>query len=140
MTCKLQSLWNPVLKAVGLHISHPPLLMVRQSETVKLRQSEMRRLPNERKTGKKVYRTRPQILSHRTPQKTPNYRSKENVCTRCGKSPPHGRNMCPSRDSKCHKCEKIGHFQTTCRSIINTVQTKEEAFLGTVSEGGTNRP
>ena len=27
MTCKLQSLWNPVLKAVGLHISHPPLLI-----------------------------------------------------------------------------------------------------------------
>ena len=26
------------------------------------------------------------------------------------------------------------------RSIINTVQTEEEAFLGTVSEGDTNRP
>ena len=118
---------------------------VRQSETVKLQQPEMRRLPNERsleaiKTGRKVYRTRPQVLAHRTPQKTPIYRPKENVCSRCGKSPPHGRNMWPARDSKCHKCGKTGHFQTACRSIINTVQTEEEAFLGTVSEGGTNRP
>ena len=70
--------------------------MVRQSGTMKLKQSEMRRLPNERsleaiKMGRKVYRTRPQILVDRRPQKTPNYRSKENVCTKCGKSPPHGK-------------------------------------------------
>ena len=116
---------------------------VRQSETVKLQQPEMRRLPNKRsleaiKTGRKVYRTGPQLLAHRTPQKTPIYRPKENVCTR---KSPHGRNMWPARDCKCHKCGKIGHFQTTCRSIINTVQTEEEAFLGTVSEGGgTNKP
>ena len=32
------------------------------------------------------------------------------------------------------------HFQSTCKSIINTVQTEEEAFLCTVSEGGTNKP
>ena len=48
---------------------------VRQSETVKLQQLEMRRLPNERsleaiKTGRKVYRTRSQVLAHRTPQFT----------------------------------------------------------------------
>ena len=48
---------------------------VRQSETVKLQQPEMRRLPNERsleaiKTGRKVYRTRSQVLAHRTPQFT----------------------------------------------------------------------
>lgn len=55
--------------------------MVRQSKTVKLK---MKRLPNDRsleaiKTGRKVYRTRPQILAYRTTKKTPNYRSKENA-------------------------------------------------------------
>ena len=37
-------------------------------------------------------------------------------------------------------CKQMGHFQSTCRSIINTVQTEEEPFLGTVREGGTNKP
>ena len=65
--------------------------MVRQSEMMKLQQSEIRRLPNERsleaiKMGKKAYRTRPQILVDRRPQKTPNYRSKGNVCTKSGRA------------------------------------------------------
>ena len=50
---------------------------------------EMRRLPNERslealKTGRRVYRTRPQVLYQRTPPKKPIYRPNENVCTRYG--------------------------------------------------------
>lgn len=27
-----------------------------------------------------------------------------NVCSRCGKTPPHGRMQCPPRDAVCHKC------------------------------------
>ena len=36
-------------------------------------------------------------------------------CTRCGHDP-HPRHKCPTKDSKCHKCHKRGHFSALCFS------------------------
>ena len=48
-------------------------------------------------------------------------------CTRCDRSPLHGRQQCPARDEKCHKCGKNGHFRSLCRSgnSVNGVQSFE---------------
>ena len=46
------------------------------------------------------------------------------VCSRCGRTPAHDRQHCPARDVSCHKCGKIGHFQSVCRSArVSNVDT-----------------
>ena len=43
-------------------------------------------------------------------------------CLRYGKILTHFRNGCPAKDSKCHRCGKIGHFGAVClMRPINTV-------------------
>ena len=46
------------------------------------------------------------------------------------KFPTHPRNQCPTREAKCHKCGKQGHYQSMCRSTstVATIRT------GTVTE------
>ena len=57
-------------------------------------------------------------------------------CTRCGNHHPVGRDHCPAREAKCHKCGKVGHFQKVCRSTINeiTEQTGSTQFLGAITQ------
>ena len=55
------------------------------------------------------------------------------MCTRCGKAPFHPKHQCPARDAECHKCRKIGHFQSMCRSVrglseISTEQACHDFF------------
>ena len=72
------------------------------------------------------------------PRPTPTLRSKETVCTKSGKSFPHGGFHCPASEAKCHKCGKRGHFQRMCRDVVNTIESryisKDDAFLGSVGE------
>ena len=42
-------------------------------------------------------------------------RSRTQSCGRCGRSH-KPEEMCPAADRKCRKCDKIGHFQTVCRT------------------------
>ena len=66
------------------------------------------------------------------------------VCSRCGKSPSHGRVQCPAREAVCHKCSKKGHFKSVCRSkstIGDVTELKNEiAFLDTVTAKGKGQP
>ena len=62
-------------------------------------------------------------------------------CGRCGKSPSHDRQQCPTRDAVCHNCAKRGHFKSVCKSAkvseIRVDSPKEEdAFLGGLQEEG----
>lgn len=68
------------------------------------------------------------------------------MCTRCGRSPPHNRAVCPARDQTCDTCGKRGHFKAVCRSQVkvggvetteNTPDTPDRAFLGTINGEGT---
>ena len=51
--------------------------------------------------------------------------------------------MCPAKDSKCHKCQRKGHFSALCYSKTTAVSSVQEevlldtAFLDTVSGGKT---
>ena len=49
-------------------------------------------------------------------------------CGRCGRGP-HPRSQCPAGTAECHKCKKIGHYSSMCRSNKGkSVSTVEEAF------------
>lgn len=39
-----------------------------------------------------------------------------NQCGHCGKQPSHSRTDCPAQGKKCHKCQRLGHFGSVCRS------------------------
>ena len=64
-------------------------------------------------------------------------------CTRCGKSPGHGRASCPAKDAECRKCHKKGHYAAECRSkreVGNIAEEEEEGgLLGSVrAESSSN--
>ena len=42
-------------------------------------------------------------------------------CSRCGRTPSHGRSQCPAKNAVCHLCQKRGHFKIVCRSSRKTV-------------------
>ena len=71
---------------------------------------------------------------------------KPKACTRCGRSPAHGKQYCPARESICHRCGKTGHFKAMCRSAdsVSFVHTEErdetEAFLGAVWDTEHHNP
>lgn len=87
-------------------------------------------------------------------QSHPNWRFKRSVpprkqqsklsCSRCGKSPVHGRQQCPARDVTCHRCSKVGNFQIVCRSNTQEVEVDEEeeepAFMGVVQDCEHSNP
>ena len=65
--------------------------------------------------------------------------NKQEHCTRCGKTPSHARQNCPTKDSVYHRCKKKRHFQSQCKfkKSINSITTdipeeSENAFLGTI--------
>ena len=71
-----------------------------------------------------------------TPPQNPYKQPQKLSCTRCGKAPFHPRHQCPAREAECHKCRKIGHFQSMCRTIqdLSQVQTEQtDFFLSTIN-------
>ena len=64
----------------------------------------------------------------------------ENSCSWCGKTPTHGRRLCPAKEAICSKCHKKGHYAAVCRSAvrIGEVQTSDnpadmhDVFIGAV--------
>lgn len=52
---------------------------------------------------------------------TNNKDGRKKYCNRCGRYPPHSWTECPARDIECRKCQKRGHFASSCRSQPNEV-------------------
>ena len=82
-----------------------------------------------------------------TPAATPGQQQKPRKCTRCGRSPAHGRQHCPAREETCHACGKKGHFKTMCRTqgAVQAVESAEsaaddEAFMGMVRQSQESNP
>ena len=69
-----------------------------------------------------------------------NVSTKPQVCTRCGKSPQHGKGQCPAREAICHKCGKKGHYKKMCWSkqgdnkvgVVRDEEEEDRTFLGVV--------
>ena len=68
-----------------------------------------------------------------------NFHSKGNKkCSRCGKSPMHGRKDCPAKDAECRNCSAKGHYAVMCRSKkkVHNIdkENEEEETLGSIVE------
>ena len=75
------------------------------------------------------------LLQQKRHSSGPSWTHETQVCSRCGKSPPHDRAQCPAKDAVCHWCSKKGHFKNTCRSkrTIGDSSGDELAFLSAVT-------
>ena len=71
--------------------------------------------------------TRPSSSHPTTPTQTPPPRHPQNqMCTRCGKTPSHAKQLCPAIKAECKKCAKKGHYQIMCKTIPNVSEIKTE--------------
>ena len=66
-------------------------------------------------------------------------KGKGDKCQKCGYARHYQGKTCPAKESTCHKCRKIGHFQRCCRSeAVQEVEEPEfdadELFFAAVEE------
>ena len=116
-------------KATALARQHESV--VKQQETVR---GEQRKPPSidameSRKQGERKSK-RPQnrsINKHFSTGQTPARQLQKQVCTRCCKTPSHGKQHCPAREAICHKCSKRGYYQSMCKtSKLAQVETQSD--------------
>ena len=121
---------------------------VQQSESVKKHQDVVRGDRADKITIEAV-KSRKQRQTRRTTGSAP----KPPSCSRCGKSPPHGRQQCPANQATCHRCHKKGHFKHCCKTKVGIKEVVQEGdsdltgdsgeeFLGTVTANtvSTSKP
>ena len=116
--------------------------MAREDETIKKQQTLLRSNFQDDKSGPRgKLESKPELdyVERKKPFKPrgkpgsatpPRQQQKPKKCTRCGKSPAHGRQQCPAREEVCHKCGKKGHFQTVCRThgAVRTVESPSKTM------------
>ena len=99
--------------------------LARENEAIKKQQPGLRETTN-RNVKTEVddiqtqgHRQKPERTRLLTQQKRGPHRSTKGQpqkhhksCTRCGNHHPLGREHCPAKETKCHKCGKLGHFQS----------------------------
>ena len=114
---------------------------VRQSESVRKQQGVVR--------GDRDDKIAIQAVKTHKQRKTTGSAPKPHSCSRCGRSPPHGRQQCPANQATCHRCHKKGHFKHCCKTKVGIKEVKQdcdtsdsEEFLGTVNADtvSTNKP
>ena len=114
--------------------------LARQSECIKIQQSTVRGELLQESTIEALKGARQQKGHNRLPSAQSNQppsRKAKKSCGRCGRPGPHSQAQCPARESTCHKCGKLGHFKSVCRSTpkrssVRTVETDNTNFLGTI--------
>ncbi|UYV65891.1 hypothetical protein LAZ67_3005826 [Cordylochernes scorpioides] len=124
--------------------------IVRQSESVKNQQKEMRQDTENRNVDaldKKEERNG--AFSQKTRLKgTKRYNSnfpknhqgcssnEKRKCFRCGYYQGHSKVQCPAKDAICNKCRKKGHFAKVChtKTIQEVSSSQDNAFIGIVGK------
>lgn len=56
---------------------------------------------------------------------SPSYKSKRDICKRCGYEENHTESECPALKRRCQKCNKRGHFMKMCRSKNNVYSVED---------------
>eukprot|EP00731_Ephydatia_muelleri_P001018 Em0001g1018a len=95
---------------------------------------------SEEKADPKVHTVKPAPADSEERSSIP--RGKIDRCRNCGLQ--HGRDSCPARGRKCHKCHRMNHFAKLCRSgQVSTIGKDEEIsdgkqqyMVGTIKENG----
>ena len=57
---------------------------------------------------------------------------KRDTCYFCGLSK-HLRVSCPARDTRCHKCRKLGHFSKVCKSSKTLFKATRQSTSATLA-------
>ena len=88
----------------------------------------------------KSHSNQPNTATH-----TPPRHSQKQMCTRCGKTPFHAKQLCPAIKAECKKCGKRGHYQSMCRTvqIVSELKTEyignsDDSFLLTIDNISLN--
>lgn len=109
------------------------LSMARHSEAVRKQQPVVRGTAQQNDLSEEtVDGLTTRIVKPFKPQPTYHTRGEQlqsaQKCTRCGKSPRHGKQQCPARASICKKCNKTGHYTSCCftRGVSHVTVTNEQ--------------
>ena len=123
------------------------VMLARQSEAVKTQQLMVQPPAIDDSVSIETTKGNHQTY-HKKPQKSSGMQQRQDnpVCIRCGKSLPHTKDKCSSKDAVCSRCSKKGHFQKLCRSkntsepTINQIKEETDAFLSVVSSNKSIDP
>ena len=85
-------------------------------------------------------------ISHSpTTAQTPPRHPQKQVCTRCGRTPFHVKQLCPAIKAECKKCGKRGHYQSMCKTVQTVSElkmeynsTSDDSFLLTIDNTSTS--
>ncbi|UYV84238.1 K02A2.6-like, partial [Cordylochernes scorpioides] len=122
--------------------------IVRQSESVKNQQKEIRQDTEDRnvdvidrkgsRNGTNVRKTRMKGTKTynsnfpKNPQGCSSYEKRK--CFRCGYYQGHSKEQCPAKDAICNKCRKKGHFAKVChtKTVQEVSSSQNDVFIGIV--------
>ncbi|UYV66848.1 hypothetical protein LAZ67_4003074, partial [Cordylochernes scorpioides] len=125
-----------------------PIQIVRQSESVKNQQKEIRQDTENRnvdvidrkgsRNGTNVRKTRMKGTKTynsnfpKNPQGCSSYEKRK--CFRCGYYQGHSKEQCPAKDAICNKCRKKGHFAKVChtKTVQEVSSSQNDVFIGIV--------
>lgn len=96
--------------------------MARESELIKRQNAELRRESENPNNLEYVKANR----SFHNRDYEPRFQNKPNskACPNCSRL--HGRNYCPAQNSRCRRCNRVGHFAVVCRASQSLSELPEE--------------
>lgn len=116
--------------------------IARQSELIKVQNARDRSTENEVSAVTSKYKKfKPFGKRYAKDRTNPQFKSAAKTdygkdCTRCGRTHDYG--ACPATGKRCHKCNKIGHFEIKCKTkcvgAVKTTDRDSAWFLGPVTE------
>ena len=100
------------------------MMMTRQSKAVKTQQPVVRGQPTKNAVALEAIRAKSKSVPAPTQHKVVNATTRSAPSTRCGKSPPHGRQQCPANDAVCHRCHKVN--EVTLKDVAKVRHPSEK--------------
>jgi len=119
------------------------ILSLKEATKRELQESKTSEIESVTPRGNRPDRIPDQDTEQRTQQdsKRKSFQTSGRNCGYCNRRHPPGRRNCPAADTRCSKCNKMGHFPVICKSVpvktVNQVLETEDAFSPTFVGGVT---